>query len=67
MTVPQPNPDAPGLMTVKDAAELLAISPFTLYTRIARGTDGLGGRKICGRPRVLRAAVIAEASRKDAA
>jgi|GEM_PF-4169682 len=59
-TVPLHAPES-GLMTVKDAAAILAVSPFTLYDKIRHGTDGLGGRYICGRPRVLRSAVLAAA------
>lgn len=52
---------APGLMTVDEAASILAISKFTLYDRIRRGTDGLGGRYVCGRPRLVRSQVLAAA------
>lgn len=59
MTTVQHTP--PGLITVTEAAGILAVSKFTLYDQIRKGTDGLGGRYICGRPRLVRSQVLAAA------
>lgn len=48
----------PVMITVPVAAHLLSIPKATLYQRVARHADGLGGTKSAGTPMVRLAAVL---------